>query len=70
MQPVVMTKQGAVRGTVTEGEVVVFKGVSFAPDVSTTPLPASLPLFAGGLGLIGWLARRRNRKAAALLAAA
>ena len=32
---------------------------------ATTPLPAALPLFAGGLGLIGLLARRRKRKAAA-----
>ncbi len=30
--------------------------------VSATPLPAALPLFAGGLGLIGWLGRRRKRQ--------
>jgi hypothetical protein len=29
--------------------------------VSTTPLPMSLPLFASGLGLIGFLARRGHR---------
>ena len=28
----------------------------------TTPLPAALPLFAGGLGMIGLLARRRKQK--------
>jgi hypothetical protein len=28
----------------------------------TTPLPAALPLFAGGLGVIGLLARRRKQK--------
>lgn len=31
---------------------------------TTTPLPAALPLFAGGAGLIAFLARRRKRKAA------
>ena len=39
------------------------------PAVSETPLPAALPLFAGGLGVMGLLARRRKRKAAAALAA-
>ena len=34
----------------------------------TTPLPAALPLFAGGLGLMGFLGRRRKRRAAASLA--
>jgi hypothetical protein len=34
-------------------------------DVVATPLPAALPLFAGGLGVIGLLARRRKRKQAA-----
>jgi len=37
---------------------------------SATPLPAALPLFATGLGVMGWLARRRKRKASAVLAAA
>ncbi len=31
-------------------------------DVEATPLPAALPLFAGGLGVMGLLARRRTRK--------
>ena len=31
-----------------------------------TPLPAALPLFAGGLGVLGLLARRRNRNSAAI----
>ncbi len=35
----------------------------------TTPLPAALPLFAGGLGVMGLLARRKRRKSAAVLAA-
>jgi probable HAF family extracellular repeat protein len=36
---------------------------------SETPLPAALPLFATGLGVMGLLGRRRKRKAAAALAA-
>jgi hypothetical protein len=31
---------------------------------AATPLPAALPLFAGGLGVIGFLAKRRKRKTA------
>jgi len=27
-----------------------------------TPLPAALPLFVGGLGIVGFLARSRKRK--------
>lgn len=34
-------------------------------STSATPLPATLPLFAGGAGLIGLLARRRKQKRAA-----
>jgi hypothetical protein len=29
--------------------------------VAATPIPAALPLFAGGLGLMGFLSRRRKR---------
>jgi hypothetical protein len=32
------------------------------PSTTATPLPAALPLFAGGLGMIGLLGRRRKRK--------
>lgn len=31
-------------------------------SAAATPLPAALPLFAGGLGVIGFLARRRKQK--------
>jgi hypothetical protein len=37
-------------------------GFLFLDNVSVTPLPAALPLFTGGLGLIGLLARRRKKK--------
>jgi len=36
--------------------------------VTTTPLPAALPLFAGGLGALGLFGWRRERKADALAA--
>jgi hypothetical protein len=43
----------------------------FAPnnsDASVTPLPAALPLFASGGGLLGFLSWRRARKQAAIAA--
>jgi hypothetical protein len=36
--------------------------------VAATPLPAALPFFAGGLGVVGWLSRRRKRTDAAVWA--
>jgi hypothetical protein len=38
---------------------------NFTPNSVTAPLPAALPLFASGLGLMGWMGWRRKRKAAA-----
>ena len=43
--------------------------VTFSSVQVATPLPAALPLFAGGLGVIGLLARRRKRKTTTLAAA-
>ena len=39
-------------------------------DVAATPLPAALPLFAGGLAMVGFLSRRRKRNAQSELAMA
>ena len=39
-------------------------------EIGATPLPAALPLFAGGLGMVGLLARRRKRNASPAVAAA
>ena len=44
---------------------------SFTLEIgTTTPLPATLPLFAGGIGVMGLLARRKKRKNITALAAA
>jgi hypothetical protein len=40
-----------------------------ADPVAATPLPATFPLFAGGLGFVGYLARRKSRNTSALVAA-
>jgi hypothetical protein len=40
--------------------------INSAEAAVVTPLPAGLPLFAAGLGVMGVLARRRKRNAAAL----
>jgi hypothetical protein len=47
-------------------------GETFGPDFETaaTPVPAALPLLAGGLGLFGLLGGRRKRKASVATAAA
>jgi hypothetical protein len=37
-------------------------GSSSSWAATATPLPAALPLFAGGLGVVGFFARRRKRK--------
>jgi hypothetical protein len=36
-----------------------------APAAAIKPLPGTLPLFAGGLGVMALLARRRKQKAQA-----
>ena len=39
-------------------------------DLTPTPLPATLPLLAGGLGFVGYLAKRRKQNTKQALAAA
>lgn len=39
--------------------------IDITTGAAAVPLPASLPLFAGGLAGLGWLTRSRKRKAAA-----
>jgi hypothetical protein len=41
----------------------VWLQASFA--AAEVPVPAALPLFASGLGILGWAARRRRKTAAA-----
>jgi hypothetical protein len=51
---------GQYDSTVDSGELLI-AGPSLG-NVSATPLPAALPLFASGLGALGLIARRRKRK--------
>lgn len=45
-------------------------GNGAAAALLATPIPAALPLFAGGLGMVGWLSGRKKRKAQTALASA
>jgi hypothetical protein len=42
-------------------------GLTMTPPVVVTPLPATLPLFAGGLLLLGWMSRRKLTPSAFVL---
>ena len=48
------------------GETFGADEVTLTGDITgtTTPLPTTLPLFAGGLGFVGYLAKRRKKTAA------
>jgi hypothetical protein len=59
-------------GGIASGTLDANPGVWSGPGiaaVNATPLPAALPLFAGGLGMIGLIAGRKKRKAPAIAAA-
>ena len=43
--------------------------LAFGADVSATPLPAALPMFLGGLGVLGLGLRRKKKSSVSVLAA-
>ena len=51
-------------------DTVIFASTQNALEFAfnPVPIPAALPLFAGGVGLLGWLARRKRRAAEGLAA--
>jgi hypothetical protein len=53
---------GAYGSTCCNGAGSYFLGANFDTAALLTPLPATIPLIAGGLGLVGMLTRRRKRK--------
>jgi hypothetical protein len=60
---------GADTGLVIDGNDIFgslpwVQAINVQSASTTTPLPAALPMFAGGAGLIGLLARRRRQKRA------
>jgi hypothetical protein len=58
---------------IASGTLNANPGVWSGPGITAigaTPLPAAFPLFAGGLGVMGLLARRRKRKNSTAIAAA
>jgi hypothetical protein len=72
-----ITLSATATGTIT-GDIGLELGASMTDNdqphevdfvVGATPLPAALPLFAGGLGLMGFLGLRKRRSSADVAAA-
>jgi len=69
--PANLTTTGTWSGTAVVGDFQTADDTLFLNPTSVTitqltaatPLPAAMPLFAGGLAVVGWLARNRKRKA-------
>ena len=51
--------------TFTVNSLQGFSNISAFNDPTVTPLPAALPLFAGGLGLLGFISRRKKKTSSA-----
>lgn len=69
------TQTGSIGFSVFTGDVYglyvdtvddLFGAADLAVNVNETPLPAALPLLGSGLGLFGFVVRRRKRKTAAV----
>jgi len=71
VDPFVLTPALSFECVATTGTYCAGPGRDFLSGEATlTPLPATLPLFAGGLGIVGYLTGRRKRKTGQALAAA
>ena len=60
--PVSLASDYLIYVTDTNGDTAMITGVT---NISSTPLPAALPMFAGGLGFVGYLSRRKKRNTSA-----
>jgi hypothetical protein len=60
--------QGAPQGQLADpdtDQISTEFGSYLVKDTNVVPIPAALPLFAGGLGAMGFMARRRRKAAVA-----